>query len=268
MKILVTGSHGFIGSYLTDKLTELGHELTLVDLKNNCYYSDILDNVQMLTLGQNQDAIIHLAALTSVQESNSNAFIYTETNINGTISLLESARFNKIPQFIFASSAAVIKPVSVYASTKIAGETYCKTYSYLYNFNSVILRFFNVYGNGSKGIIPIILNSFKNNEKPTIYGGNQTRDFVYISDVVDAIVLALEYKDTATFDVASGTSLSVNEIIKKCQQYIPGEVIYKPELRGEIRVSESNISRTIKQLGYSPKINIDEGIKLMVGDLC
>jgi UDP-glucose 4-epimerase len=264
MRICITGSSGFIGTHLVKKLRELNHELTLVDLKDGL---DILNTQKMIELGQNQDCIIHLAAEISVPISNNYPLYYNQANIDRTLSMLESARINKIPRFIFASSAAVLKTNSVYAVTKLTGEYYCKLYSYLTGMKTICLRFFNVYGQGTdKGVIPTFLENIKNKKPLIIYGsGNQTRDFVYIDDVINAIILSLEYNDSGIFDVGSGTSITIKEIAELCYKLMRKKpnIKYKHGLKGDIYESHSNISRTIKQLGYHPSVDIEEGIKRM-----
>lgn len=263
MKILITGSSGFVGTHLCKELYRLKHTLTKVDLVEGV---TILDTLRMIELCQNQDAVIHLAAKTSVQESNTNIFPYNQTNIQGTLSVLEAVKVNKVPQFIFASSAAVYEPNSVYAVTKLAGEYYIKLYSYLYGFNSVILRFFNIYGKGSKGIIPIFLNKLKCNEPLIIYGGYQTRDFIHIDDIVSAIILSLGYGKQGTFDIGTGKSYSIDSIAQKCMQ-ITGkkvDIIYKPDPIGEVKHSKANLINSINELGFIPEISIDEGIGKLI----
>lgn len=306
MKALITGGAGFIGSHILERLTNEGVEVHVIDNlstgrlenihfipKEHFYLKDITDVtfVSELIKKEQFDYIFHLAAMVSVVETIEKPVISNETNINATINLLEATRKwdSQIKKFIFASSAAVygdlpdlpkstinskVAPLSPYAIQKFSGEQYAHIYHHLYNVPTVCLRFFNVYGpkqnpnSDYSGVLSILNAKFINKEQFTFYGdGEQTRDFVYIDDLVSAIWTVLYSKDTngGIFNVGAGSETSLNTVFKSFEKVFGYTIphIYKECRIGDIKHSYADIT-PLKRLGYSPQFNIHSGINAYV----
>ena len=248
MKCIVTGGAGFIGSNLTDRLIDGGHQVTIFDdlstgfeeninSKATFYKVDISNMDDYYPFYFNDvDVIFHLACLARVQPSIENPMEYHNANVNGTLNLLEMARKFNIKRFVFSSSSSVygdaeqvptteeckLNPISPYALHKYIGEEYCKLYSKLYGIETVSLRYFNVYGERqpTEGAYCLVMGIFARQRlegKPmTIRGdGEQRRDFTYVGDVVEANIQMAFYEGKlrgAELNVGSGTNYSVNQI--------------------------------------------------------
>lgn len=244
-KVIVTGGAGFIGSHLVDELIKQGVEVIVLDNystgKNKnpkaCYI-----NVDITTIDPNQflsketqiDALFHLAAKTIVQESINKPEYYNNINVKGTLNMLMLANKLNVKRFVFSSSSSVygdakvptsenhsLNPLSPYALNKLIGEQYCKLYSDIYNLDTVCLRYFNVYGDrmnneGYKLVFPIFKEQLLNNKSLTINNdGEQRRDFVHVSDVVNANILVAKHKFNFRgdiYNVGNGKNYSINEI--------------------------------------------------------
>lgn len=292
MKILVTGGAGFIGSNLVDKLINEGYKVFVIDnlssgKKENLnkkaifYKADICQLNKILTLFKGIDYVFHLAADPRVMFSVKNPIESHKVNVNGTLNVLYASYKNKVKRLIFASSAAVYgnikklplkeditpNPVSPYGLHKLIGEYYCKLFSNLYNLETVCLRYFNVYGPrmDPNGPYALVIGKFlklrKENKPLTIYGdGKQTRDFVYVDDVVKANILAMKSKKVGrgeVINICSGKNYSINYIAK----LIGGKKIYLPARKGEIKHALGDNSLAKKLLGWKPEISLEEGIK-------
>jgi nucleoside-diphosphate-sugar epimerase len=292
MKILVTGGAGFIGSNLVDGLIDEGHEVFVIDnlssgKKENLnkkavfYKADICDLDKILPLFKEIDYVFHLAANPRVIFSAENPIESHKVNVNGTLNVLYASYKNKVKRLIFASSAAVYgnikklplkeditpNPVSPYGLHKLIGEYYCKLFSNLYNLETVCLRYFNVYGPrmDPNGPYALVIGKFlklrKENKPLTIYGdGKQTRDFVYVDDVVKANILAMKSKKVGRgeiINICSGKNYSINYIAK----LIGGKKIYLSVRKGEIKHTLGDNSLAKKLLGWKPEISLEEGIK-------
>ena len=306
MNILVTGGSGFIGSRLVDLLFRQGHNVTVLDYHMSPYL------LQMITSAQNfnnrlnympgsitdapkcreacegQNVVYHLAALKSVPESIEIPLQYNNVNINGTVNMLEAAKNAKVNRFVFASSSAIYgnqethlpimetlkpRPSSPYAVTKLAGESYCRAYSYTHGLRTVALRFFNVYGPGQApndpyaGVISKFIDSILKGERPKIFGdGKQTRDFVYVDDVVLALAHtinpAFRLNNFEEFNIGSGRGnslLQTLDIIKK-QLGSNIEPEFLPPQEGDIRTSVAEIHKAEMYLGYGPEIKFTDGL--------
>ncbi|MAG38832.1 epimerase [Candidatus Woesearchaeota archaeon] len=306
--ILVTGGAGFIGSHVCDKLLFEGFNVVCVDnfnkyydpkIKNNnirhnlknknykCYKADIINYKKLAKIFSKHsiDKIIHLAARAGVRPSIKNPFIYEETNVKGTLNLLELARINNVKKFVFGSSSSVYgtnkkKPfsekdslnniISPYAATKKMGEELCRSYHNLYNLNITCLRFFTVYGpRGRPDMAPYKFTNLINNSVPIeMYGdGNSARDYTYISDIVEGIISA--NKKTSGFEIINlGDSNPVK--LKKFISIIEKEVGKKAIIKqrempkGDVPITYADIKKADKLLKYKPKIKIEEGIKRFV----
>jgi UDP-glucose 4-epimerase len=231
------------------------------------------------------DVIIHLAANTGVAPSIENPRYDMEANIIGTFNLLEAARNNNVKNFVFASSSAVIgevdppvheekvpKPISPYGVSKLAGEAYCSSYYKTFGINTVSLRFGNVYGPFSKHKNSVVAKFMKqafSGETLEIYGdGYQTRDFIYIDDLINAIRLSVDSGAAGeTFQIATHRETTVNEIAKKIKHLMENEagikvdVLHGSQRSGDVRKNYSDISKARRMLGFSPEYDIDKGLK-------
>jgi UDP-glucose 4-epimerase len=285
--ILITGGLGFIGSSLATKLAEKGNKVTLIDNLFN------KDSEKRLILAEKEgiefikgdirelpdlgeiDLIYHLAAQISVGNSFKNPSLDADINIRGTVNLLELARKNNCP-FVFASSSTVygsaetptpenhpLNPISPYGLSKMAAEYYTSLYSSQYSIPTTIFRIFNVYGPGGfKGVIPDFIGKLKSNSKKLeILGdGKQTKDYIYIDDVVDAFIK----KPEGLFNLGTGTQTSVlqlaDTIIKTLELKNVKIETGHQNWPGDVPVTQADISK-LKKTGWTPKVGIEEGIK-------
>lgn len=300
--ILITGGAGFIGSHLAEFLVKQGYSVKVIDnlstgsksnlaeVLNDIEFieSDIRNTDVMYKYCNDVDCIIHLAAISSVALSINQPITCNEINLNATLNLLNIAAKTGIKKFIFASSCAVYGnpekevlvsesnkafPLNPYAVTKLAAEKYCQVFTEIYNLPTISLRLFNVYGtkqstvNDYSAVIPKFLGKLINNLPPTIYGdGLQTRDFVYINDVITAFSLVLETDQTGVYNIASGNSYSVNELFEVISSVLGKSIkpIYADPKPGEVRFSSANISLAQNKLKYYPKYTLTDGLKHML----
>lgn len=247
MKAIVTGCCGFIGSHLTERLLEEGHTVIGIDnlVTGKCLLSDKVKNNPKFTINYRDirektiyelfkkvDVVFHLAALKSVQESMEKPELYHDVNVGGTINLLDYSRVFKVKNFIFSSSSAVYgdtkhlpletthfcNPLSPYGKNKFEGEIYVTGYSVATRLKAKCLRYFNVFGpkqsldDSYSAVIPIFINKALNNEPLVIYGdGTQTRDFIYVKDVVNANLMALKEKHEI-YNVGTGNPISITHL--------------------------------------------------------
>lgn len=301
MKVLITGGAGFIGSHLAEHFSNCSEVFILDNLstghRSNVSFIDethFIENsitnkhlVQELIKKEKFDIVIHLAAVVSVVETINNPILSQSTNIKGTLNLLEANRqFNdNLKKFIFASSAAVygntellpqeiesfIDPESPYAIEKYTAEQYTKIYNRLYNLPTTNLRFFNIYGprqdpsSPYSGVLSIMQNKFSNNKSFTFFGdGEQTRDFVYVKDLVQAVSIVVNKKEAngRIFNLGNGKQVSLLKIFKEFEMLYDKTINYQFQSprEGDIRHSYAEISG-LKELGYSPKYNVHEGLQ-------
>ncbi|MEX5937734.1 NAD-dependent epimerase/dehydratase family protein [Mammaliicoccus sciuri] len=301
MKILVTGGAGFIGSHVVEHYLNLNHEVFVLDnlstgnienipfLKSeNLFEEDIrdLDLVKDIVKENQFDIIVHLAAVVSVVDTINDPINSNEVNITATLNLLEANRLynSNIKRIVFASSAAVygnntqlpnsitklVNPISPYAIQKYAGEQYVKQYSNLYGIPTTALRFFNVYGprqdpkSAYSGVLSIMQSSYLD-EKPFIFfgDGTQTRDFVYVKDVVQAINLVSESDEAIgqVYNVGTGKPSSLMEIFEFLGNVLEKDISTKfvNEREGDIKHSFADIQE-LTDLGYTPKYSIEDGL--------
>ena len=296
MKILVTGGAGFIGSHLVDKALEEGYDVVTIDNLNNgklenlnkdakFYKVDIvdIDNLSLVFEKEKPDYIIHLAAQISLRESLKNPIYDAEQNILGSINILECCRKFNVKKVVYASSAAVygfpkylpvdekhpINPFSPYGVSKHTVEHYLQYYHENFEIDYIILRYSNVYGErqdplGEAGVIAIFIDKLKKGERPIIFGdGEQTRDFIYAKDVVEANLLALEKEtENKVFNISTNTETSVNELFKKIKEIMNSNInpIYKNPIK-EVRNIRLDNSLAEKELNWKPKVELNEGLK-------
>jgi UDP-glucose 4-epimerase len=297
-KIFVTGGAGFIGFHLCKKLSDFTSNLTVYDnlssgkVENvkhlpqvHFVKADIL-NLKKLTSQEKADVIYHLAAQVVVPYSMENPIEDFETNARGTLNILEKARKDDA-RVVFASSAAVygnttklptpenygFNPDSCYGLSKVVGEQYCNMYSKQYGLDITILRFANVYGPRCHGVIPDFLDKIRRNpEKLEIIGtGLQSRDFVYVSDVVDALILAAtsEAAIGETFNIGYGKTTKIIEIAKTILNILglsDKTVITTTNVpwQGDIKTIWFDISKIKKILKWHPKISLEDSLKQLI----
>ena len=307
-RILVTGGAGFIGSHLVDRLLNEGFEVTIIDdlssgrQENIAHHQDrdkfhfvkgdIRDRNLVRKTMKNIDAVFHEAALASVTISIQNPILTNDINVTGTLNLLKAASDFHVERFIYASSAAVYgdspapqkredmtpNPLSPYGVSKLAAENYVRVFHKAYGLKTVSLRYFNVYGPRQRfdiecaygGAITIFTNRLLRNMSPVIYGdGEQTRDFVYIEEIVKANMLALNSKNASgdVFNIGTGTPTSINQIAETIKDALNKKDLknkYADPRPTDIRHGYANIEKARKILGYNPNFSINEGIKQLV----
>jgi len=308
--LLVTGGAGFIGSHFVDRLLATDVErVVVVDDFNNFYdqtikhdnirnhlkdprYSiwevDIRDLVALEPLFEqaNFDCVVHLAARAGVRPSLSEPQLYTETNINGTLNLLELARQHGIKQFVFGSSSSVYginakvpfseddpirQPISPYAATKGAGELLCHTYSHLYGLRCVCLRFFTVYGPRQRPDLAIhkFAKLITEGKAIPVFGdGSTRRDYTYVDDIIDGLMAAIDY-DQSNYEVINlgeSRTVELNELISLLEKELDSQATIdrQPPQPGDVPQTFADISKARALLGYNPKTPIEEGLHRFV----
>ena len=299
-KIVVTGGAGFLGSHLVDKLILEGDEIIVIDnlfrgqTENieqhipNKKFTLLNDEIQNKTKINDAlhlaNAVIHFASISSVFRSIVEPEIVNTINVTGTLNMLNLCIKEEVQCFIFASSAAVyggdrnrplqendsLHPLSPFAASKIAGEAYCKAYSETYGLNTIILRFMNIYGPRITKVYRRVCSKFAEatirNEPLVIVGdGKQTRDFTYVTDAINAIILALNNKDIEgeTFNIGTGKPTTINQLAnlyKKISENPKQEIKYINAKKGDLIHSYADITKAKKKMGYNPKIDIGTGI--------
>ncbi len=298
MKTLITGVAGFIGSALAQKLIEGGHEvLGLDDLSTGkeeaipppvkFVLGDMLDRPKLWTLLQGVECVFHVAARVAVQESILYPREYNSTNVGGTVSVMEAMRDVGVKRVVFTSSGAVYgaqvaqplheemrpAPDSPYAVSKLSAEYYVKTIGKLWGIETVTLRIFNAYGPGQHTPAdhpPVIANFLKQAVREGTLvihnSGTQTRDFVYLDDVVDALIKASSASDVdgMTINIGSGKEVSIVDLVQEVVDLtgVKTESIYNHTAKGGVKRMRADISRAADLLGYRPKYSLSKGLKL------
>ena len=309
-QILITGGAGFIGSHLVDRLLgEGGWQITVVDDFNDFYppeikHANIAEHVKAanyrlvdadirdastmaaLFMEYRFDVIVHLAARAGVRPSLSEPKLYAETNINGTLNLLELAREHHIKQFVFGSSSSVYginskvpfaeddrihQPISPYASTKAAGELICHTYSHLYDIRCVCLRFFTVYGARQRPDLAIHKFSKLITEgKPIqVFGdGTARRDYTYVDDIIQGVRAAIDYDRSQyeIFNLGESQTTELSDLISLLERSLDMQAIIdrQPTQPGDVPITFADISKSKELLGYNPTTKIADGIPKFV----
>lgn len=297
MIALVTGCAGFIGSNLTDRLLDEGHEVIGIDCFTDYYSSDIKKaNISAATQKGNfkmmkedildikefpeVDCVFHLAAQAGVRASWGRSFDgYLRNNIEATQRLLEFYKDRKIEKFVFSSSSSVYgdadlpmreegptRPVSPYGVTKLAAENLAYLYWKNYGIPTVSLRYFTVYGPRQRPDMAIhkFVRAIMRGEEVTVYGdGTQMRDFTYISDVVEANLMAAEKSaEGSIFNIGGGSEISVNELIERISDRMGKDAIirYVDRQKGDAGFTLADVSRARDVLGWAPKVSLAEGL--------
>ena len=308
---LITGGAGFIGSHLVDRLLASDVErITVVDDFNDFYNPSIKhDNIRehrkdprytihevdirdrgalekIFKDGGSFECVVHLAARAGVRPSLSEPQLYTETNINGTVNLLELARQHNIKQFVFGSSSSVYginakvpfseddpirQPISPYAATKGAGELLCHTYSHLYGLRCVCLRFFTVYGPRQRPDLAIhkFAKLISQHKPIPVFGdGTTRRDYTYIDDIIDGVTAAIDY-DKSNYEVINlgeSRTVELRELISLLEKELDTHAIIErqPPQPGDVPQTFADVSKARALLNYQPKTQIEEGLRRFV----
>ena len=304
LDVLVTGGAGFIGSHLVRSLVGKGWTVVVLDdfssgKKENLdelsdsdglrvVEGDVRDRKVVDEVIEGVDAVVHLAAFVDSASSVGRPLETNDINVNGTLNILDACVKKGVSRFVFASSAGVygdgnplplreeydLRPVSPYAASKVSGEYYCKVFCDCYGINTVVLRFFNVYGPGQganqyAGVITKFMSSGLRGEPLTIYGdGTQTRDFINVEDVVGALGKALEFKSSGTevFNVCTGKSLSINDLARYMQEAMGKHlrVLHVGPRVGDILHSYGFRGKAQDVLGFEAQVDFEEGLKRYV----
>src|ERR1051325_8736152 len=308
--ILITGGAGFIGSHLVDRLlSEGGWRITVVDDFNDFYSPQIKrDNIRAHLANQNYelveadirnysavqkafaqtnfDCIVHIAARAGVRPSLKEPQLYVETNINGTMNLLELARRNDVKQFVFGSSSSVygvnekvpfaendpiFNPISPYAATKAAGELICHSYAHLYDMRIVCLRFFTVYGARQRPDLAIhkFARLMSHGKSIPVFGDGSTgRDYTYIDDIIAGVRAAIDYDKTnyEVINLGESRTVELRELIALIEKELGSraEIDRQPPQPGDVPQTFADISKARRLLNYSPQTQIETGIKRFI----
>jgi UDP-glucose 4-epimerase len=303
VRVLVTGGAGFIGTNLARRLAREGHDLLVLDNLSTGREENVLDLVQSgaakLIKGDVRDkelasavmkdveAVVHLAAVISVPYSVSHPEVTNEVNVSGTVNLLKAAVRSGASRFIHVSSCAVYGeaqylpidenhpkvPSSPYAASKLRSEAHCQAFHETFGLDTSILRLFNVYGplqkaNQYAGVIVQFGERLRNGDPLTIYGdGKQTRDFVHVFDVVDAIYACLGSKHSSgrEYNIGSGDPTSIEELASLMSRLYRVEptIVHSTSRTGDIRDSQADIRKAKSELGYDPRIKLEEGLNML-----
>ena len=303
MRVLVTGGAGFIGSHLVEKLLASGHEVVILDDFNDfydpqtkhaniaglardvtIYHVDLRDSelVRNLFHREKVDAIAHLAARAGVRPSIQQPRLYYDTNVTGTLHLLEAARVTGVERFVFASSSAVYgaskripfsedehltQTFSPYAATKIAGEFLCSTYSHLYNLRVVALRYFTVYGPRQRPDLAIhqfTRRIYAGQPIDQFGDGSTRRDYTYIDDVIQGTMAALQYEGSLfdIFNLGENDTIQLKDLIAAIEKALgkKAKINQLPEQPGDMPLTCADISKARKLLGYKPTTRLSDGL--------
>ena len=300
MQYLVTGGAGFIASHIAEELIRQNHDVTLLDdmsagkagninpeaefIRGSVTDKNLLDQI---CRSHSFEGIFHLAAVASVQKSIENPALVHEVNATGTLNILSAAKEHGIRKVVLSASAAAYgdnpvfpkredmlpEPLSPYAVSKITGEMYCRNFADLFGVETAALRYFNVFGPRQDpnaeyaAVIPKFTEKIVRGKKPVIFGdGNQTRDFVFVKDVVLANMLAMNSHKSGTFNIGTGIQTSLNDLAGMIMRAagVSCEIIYEAPRPGDIRYSVADITKAKQELGYAPKYSIEDGIRQTV----
>jgi UDP-glucose 4-epimerase len=299
MRILVTGGAGFIGSHLVERLLAIGHEVTVLDnfatgRRSNLEHladavrlveGDIQSYERVSNAVRGCEVVLHQAALPSVPRSVQDPLTSNASNVTGVLNVLLASRDEGVQRVVYASSSSVYganpalpktedlapQPISPYAVAKLAGEGYCRSFHEIYGLETVALRYFNVFGprqdprSQYAAVIPNFITALLNGRAPTIFGdGEQSRDFTYVENVVEANVLAIGAADVAgrVYNIACGESTSLNRLVGEVAELlcVSNQVSYADPRPGDIEHSRADISRARKDLGYEAAVGLKAGL--------
>jgi len=300
MRYLVTGGAGFIGSNTVDELVRRGHSVVVLDDLSSGKEDNLADVRGKITFVkgsitdieavqkamQQAEYVIHLAARTSVPRSVKDPLETNRVNVDGTLNVLIAARDNKVKRIVFAASSSAYgetptlpkresmepRPISPYGVSKYVCELYAQTFGRCYGLENVSLRYFNIFGprqdpdSPYSGVLSRFALAFLEEQQPLVYGdGEQTRDFTYVDNAVQANLLACEAPDASgsVFNIGTGGRVSLNQALEGFRR-ISGkrlEAKYEPSREGDIRDSQADVSKAREILGYEPSVMFDEGLE-------
>ena len=297
---LVTGGAGFIGSHLSETLLTRGHRVRVVDDFSTGFKRNLREGVEFIQgdLAESgvarqavagMDYVLHQAAIPSVPRSVDRPAESHRANVDSTLQVLIAARDAGVKRVVFAGSSSVYgdqpvlpkneemptNPLSPYALQKLVGEQYGQMFTRLYGLETVTTRYFNVFGPrqdpGSpySGVISLFIKALAEGSRPTIYGdGEQTRDFTFVADVVDAVLRAAETPGVGgqVFNVATGSRISLNRLLAALKAIFESNVepIFKDTRTGDVRDSQADIRKAERLLGYRPLVSLEEGLRQTV----
>jgi UDP-glucose 4-epimerase len=297
MRALVTGGAGFIGSHIVRRLLATGYDVRVIDnlaTGSPANLEEVIGDIEFFELdvrnpdavrgaASDCDAIFHIAALSSLPSSIADPLASHETNATGTLNVLMAAREANVGRVVFASSSSIYGaampqvetvrplPIAPQAVGKLAAESYCRSFHDVYGLETVSLRYFSVFGprqdpkSEYAGVIPRFIHSLRRGESPVVFGdGEQTRDFTFVEDVVDANMAALTTAGIGgrVYNIGAAQALSVNQIAERLRSELGAEVeiSHGPDRRGDVRHSVADITAARAELGYEPSVTLDEGI--------
>jgi nucleoside-diphosphate-sugar epimerase len=294
---LVTGGAGFIGSHISEALVKRGHRVRVADNFITGYRHNIRDGVEFVEgdcaepafakrIVDGMDYVIHQAAIPSVPRSVDRPIESHRANVDGMLQMLLASRDGGVKRLVFAGSSSVYgntevlpkvetmptNPLSPYALQKLMSETYGQMFTRLYGFETVTTRYFNVFGPrqdpGSpySGVISLFIKALNEKQRPTIYGdGGQTRDFTYVTNVVEGVIKAAETPGVGgeVFNLATNSRISLNELLATLNKIFGTslEPIYKDGRPGDVRDSQADINKAVQRLGYQPSVGLEEGLR-------
>lgn len=301
MKVLVTGGGGFIGSHIVGRALDKGHEVVVLDNFSTGHRKNIepwLGEIELVegdirsyervhTAMRGCEAVFHQAALPSVPRSVQDPLTSTEVIVTGTLNVLLNARDAGAGRVVFASSSSIYganpalpkhedlatAPMSPYAVSKLAAEGFCRSFWNVYGLESVVLRYFNVFGprqdplSEYAAVVPKFITACQTDTAPVVFGdGEQSRDFTYIDNVVDANMYALAAGSTAAgkvYNIACGERITLNALLATLQELTNSDVEpeYRDERPGDLRHSLADISRASEDLGYTVDFGLREGLR-------
>jgi UDP-glucose 4-epimerase len=300
MRVLITGGAGFLGAALTHRLVQEGHRVQVLDdlsagdparLPKEVHFTrgDVRDVPRLWTLLRDVECVYHLAARVFVAESVLYPREYNDVNVGGTVSVMEAMRDAGVNRVVFTSSGAIYgnqthqpvheelepDPDSPYAVSKLAAEHYVRTIGRLWGIETVILRVFNTYGPGQFApvyrapVIPALMKQALRGGSLVIFGdGSQSRDFVYVDDVVDALVAAATAKDIdrAIINVGSGQEISINELAQRIGAVTrrSGRILYSQRESGGVPRLVADLTLAREKLGFRPCISLEEGLRRLL----
>jgi len=297
---LVTGGAGFIGSHIAERLVERGDSVVVLDNLSTGKVENLagcrdritfiegdlrdLDTVKGACRGV--DYVLHQGALASVPRSIADPIASNEVNLNGTLNVLAAAREARVRRVVYAASSSVYgdtptlpkqedmpaDPLSPYAVSKYAGELYCQAFVRLYGIETVVLRYFNVFGprqdptSQYAAVIPLFISALQRGEAPRVFGdGEQSRDFTYVANVVEANLLACQAPDASgrVINIACGERITINDLIRALQQLLKVDTdpVYDQPRPGDVKHSVADITRARELLGYETVVAFEEGLR-------
>ena len=301
MKVLVTGGGGFIGSHIVDRLLADGHGVRVLDNFATGRRENLLDVLPDIELVEGDiqsyervhnavsgcEVVLHQGALPSVPRSVQDPLTSNATNVTGTLNVLLAARDSGVRRVVYASSSSIYganpelpkheallpQPISPYAVAKLAGEGFCRSFHEVFGLETVALRYFNVFGprqdplSQYSAVVPNFITALTGGGQPVVYGdGEQSRDFTYVGNVVDGNVLAMSAEGVAgkLYNLAAGERTSLNELLRHIGSLVGNEpdARYEAARLGDVKHSHADVSAARRDLGYSPSVTVEEGLRL------